>query len=236
MLQNLRVEAKERLIGDKRFLRATMKIELAYKEGTEIITRRFPTTTEIEDFHHSPHKLMVKREQTLKNEVLVLMYYRRHGNSFAKLYSGGNYDFNNENPQGIDIEIHMKQPDPDLRIDLGDIAREVCKIHLKPAYILPSRYYISCKIDKCELPDEKAQIFCIDFLKQLQIKVDAYNITKQEKILTAQPPDEEEQGQKEEAMAEPVDTIPGNFPQKSSPTKKGLFRRLINKITNFFKL
>ena len=166
---------------DKRELRASMKVELIYHEDKYIVNKRFPSTTEIEDFHFSPHKLLDEQERILTNEILVLMYNRMQGVSFEKAFGGGNFDFKVENPPGIDIEIHMKQPDLDLRKDLGEIVRELCKKHLKPASIQPSRYYISCKIDKCILSDENVQMFCTDFLNNIQTKMQTYSIIKKEK-------------------------------------------------------
>jgi len=172
---------------NKRELLASMKVEFAYHEGKDVIVRRFPSQIEIEDFHFSPHKLVDEPERILNNEILVLMYNRIEEVTFEKAYGGGNFDFNVENPPGIDIEIHMKQPDLELRTDLGDIARGLCKKHLKPASILPSRYFISCKINRCDLPDEKAQVFCTDFLNELQTKIQRYRITKKEKNIKTKP-------------------------------------------------
>ena len=166
---------------DKRYLKASMKIELEYQENRNILKRRFPSKTEIEDFHFSPHKLVDDEQKIFTNEVLVLVYERMGGEYFEKAFSGGNYDFRVENQPGIDIEIHLKQPDQTLRIDMGDIARALCIKHLKPAFILPSRKYISCKIDNCQLGQDKVQAFTSDFIIELQTKVDSYIITKKEK-------------------------------------------------------
>jgi hypothetical protein len=173
---------------DKRHLRASMKVEIAYHEGKDVLIRRFASDTEIKDFLFSPHKLIDEKKSTLSNEILVLMYSRMDEQSFEKSFSGGNYNFNVDNPSGIDIEIHVKQPDPELRVELGDIARGLCTKHLKPAFILPSRYYISCKINKCELPEEKVEVFCSDFLNELQTKMETFSITKKEKTIEILPP------------------------------------------------
>jgi hypothetical protein len=172
---------------DKRELRASMKVEIEYHEGKNILTKRFPSTIEIEDFHFSPHKMVFEEERISTNEILVLIYNRLGGVSFEKAYGGGNYNFKVENPSGIDIELHLKKPDSDLRTDLGEIARRLCKKHLKPASILPSRYFVSCKIDRYELPDEKAQLFCTDFLNEIQTKIQTYNITKKERTIKNKP-------------------------------------------------
>lgn len=173
---------------DKRHLRASMKVEIAYHEGKDLLIRRFASETEIKDFLFSPHKLIDEKKSTLSNEILVLMYSRMDELSFEKSFSGGNYDFRIDNPSGIDIEIHIKQPDSELRVELGDIARGLCTKHLKPAFILPSRYYISCKINKCELPDEKVEVFCSDFLNELQTQMETFSITKKEKTIEILPP------------------------------------------------
>ena len=184
---------------NKRELRASIKLQLAYHEDKFIVHKRFPSQIEIEDFHFSPHKMLDEQKRVLSNEILVLMYNRIEGIPFEKVY-GGNYNFNVENPPGIDIELHIKKPDKDLRTDLGEIARKLCIKHLKPAFVLPSRYFISCKIDRCELPDEKVQLFYTDLLNELQTKVQTYSIIKKEKQIKYVTPIKEINGEKQDWM------------------------------------
>jgi hypothetical protein len=50
---------------DKRELRASMKIEIQYHECKNVLTKRFPSQIEIEDFHFSPYKLLDKEEKII---------------------------------------------------------------------------------------------------------------------------------------------------------------------------
>jgi hypothetical protein len=71
---------------NKRDLRASIKIEIEYHQGKNVLTKRFPSSIEIEDFHFSPYKLLDKEERIITNEIL--MYHRIGSSSFEKAYGG----------------------------------------------------------------------------------------------------------------------------------------------------
>lgn len=163
-------------------LSATMKIEVSYDKEMPITIRRFPTEFEIKELKKYERKLVDEEIKIVDNEITIKIYNERKSN-ISKTISGGNYDFTQKGPPGTFIEIKIKHPEEKIVDTIIKIVRELCKKHLEPCVLFPSRYTISCTVNNFQPSTELIQNFFLDFIKEVEKNIKSFKIThKEEKV------------------------------------------------------
>ena len=156
---------------------ATLKIALSYDKEMPITIRRFPTEFEIEKLRKYEHKLVDDKEFISENEITITIYNTTKS-GISKLISGGNYDFTHINPAGTLIFLYLKQPEPVLKENLVDIAKNLCKKHMKPCILHPSNYTINCKIENYQPTKQCIQDFLSELTFELENRINTSKIYK----------------------------------------------------------
>ena len=159
---------------------ASIKMDLAYNQEKSIKIRRFPTNFETAQLKKPKYKLVDEEAFTSDNQLEIRLYYNPRRKSI-KVFSGGNYDFNEGGRYGIDIDIKMKHAEKDLIDYLCGITRDLCKEHFKPAIIFPSRHSVNCQIDECKLIHSRVKLFLEDFVNLLESEIAEFRVTKKKK-------------------------------------------------------
>lgn len=152
-------------------------IELLYPQARRVTSKRFPTEFEKKILRQSSNKMVVRTELTTHNELEIKMYNAKK-EDFVTVISGGNYDFKEQSPPGTIIDIKMKQADDELKRDINEIARELCKLHLRPGVCYPGVYSTRVRIDYFIHTSEEALLFVNDFTEKIKKKVVNYDIGK----------------------------------------------------------
>lgn len=158
---------------------ATLKIALSYDRKMPITIRRFPTEFEIEKLRKYEHKLVDDTDYTSENEVTIKIYNTTKS-GISKLISGGNYDFTHINHAGTLISLYLKQPEPLLKDNLVDIAKNLCKKHMKPYILHPINYTINCKIENYQPTEQCIQDFLSELTFELENRINTSKIYKTE--------------------------------------------------------
>jgi hypothetical protein len=152
----------------------TRKIELRYPNGRWIIVRRSPTDYEIKKRKFSRHKMIDRSELVLNNE-LEIKIYNVSKVDFVTVISGGNWDFKETIPSGTVIDIKVKYADDELKKDINSLARELCKLHLRPCVCYPGVYLTRAKIDYFLHTEEEGTLFADSFISGIKRRVQMYD-------------------------------------------------------------
>lgn len=201
-------------------------IELIYPQARRVTSKRFPTDFEKKILRQSPNKMVVRTELTTHNELEIKMYNAKK-EDFVTVISGGNWDFKEQSPPGTIIDIQMKHADDELKRDINEIARELCKVHLKSGVCYPGVYSTRVRIDYFIHKRDEAFLFMNDFTEKIKEKVANYNIGKSvddaepisindEHIVNSANPDKDWMGNSE-------------LPEENKSGKKSFWKRLDGK-------
>ena len=90
-------------------------------------------------------------------------------------------DLNEINPPGVTINIITKHSDYNLNQNISDIIRLLCREHLKPCVLYPSRYTTSCTINDVRLTDNIIENFLSDFCRHLEETIGAKEFIEADK-------------------------------------------------------
>ena len=163
-----------------RYKFASLSVDIAYNSDKSVVIRRFPTEYETTELKKSKYKLVDEEAYTSDNHLELILYYntrRKH----VDVISGGNYNFKEGGRYGVDINLNIKKAEQDLIEYLSDIIRDLCRMHLKPCVLFPSRHSINCEIDECKLTEDKVKIFIQDFVTTLERDIKDFKVRKIEK-------------------------------------------------------
>jgi hypothetical protein len=152
-------------------------INLLYPQARRVTSKRFPTEFEKKILRQSPNKMIVRTELTTHNELEIKIYNVKK-EDFVTVISGGNWDFKEQSPPGTVIDIKMKLADDELKRDINEIARELCKVHLRPGVCYPGVYSTRVRIDYFVHTSDEAFLFVNDFTEKIKRKVANYDIGK----------------------------------------------------------
>lgn len=72
----------------------------------------------------------------------------------------------------------MKLADDELKRDINEIARELCKVHLRPGACYPGVYSTRVRINYFVHTSDEAFLFLNDFTEKIKRKVADYDIGK----------------------------------------------------------
>jgi hypothetical protein len=146
---------------------ASMIIELSYDKEKSVKIRRLPGKHDIEELKKPKYMLIEEEGKVSDNQIELRMFYNPKRKD-AKVKSGGIHDYGYGDQYGIDIDVKMKHPEEQLNGYLCKLIRQLCKKHLKPCVLFPSRYSISCQIDNCLYDEENVKDFLEGFVKTIK--------------------------------------------------------------------
>lgn len=154
------------------------KIKITYPSERMVTIRRFPTDEEI--------KRGINRNKLVEEEIFAfyneieLKIYNKPPREFVRIITGGLFDIIEKIPMGVFINIKMKNADEELKKDINEISRDLCKKLLKPCICYPGRYTTHVIISDYEITIETANIFLREFSKEIKKRTRKYHAVIQE--------------------------------------------------------
>jgi hypothetical protein len=162
------------------------KIQLKYPSGRWITIRRHPTEHEIKKLKYSAYKMVDYSELTTHNE-LEIKIYNVSKEDFVTIISGGNWDFKENSPSGTVIDVKVKQADDELKKDINELIRDLCKTYLRPCICYPGVYSTRAKIDYFLHNEGEGNQFVNAFVKQIIQRVKTYDMGKKIEVNNSYP-------------------------------------------------
>jgi len=173
---------------EKRF---SHHLKIKYPSERFLTIRREPNEYERRTLQLSPRKLIESQELSFDNDINISIH-QCSGSDFVKLISGGNWDFVHKISWGLLIIIKTRRADEELKNDIKDISRGICKKHLKKCVCFPGLYTTHIRIDEYSIDGKKEKIFFDIFSREIINRVKNYEtvdhiIKDKDDIITEKP-------------------------------------------------